>query len=418
MDIARPDLEKKKILRRKLWIGGSVVGGAAFVIFILTLGAPLKSVKADQIWIGTVEHGTMEREVGGMGKLVPENVRWIAARAAGRVEERYVLSGAAVKADTPILKLSNPELLQKCADAKLELECAQADMDGERVRLQGEFLALKSSVVSLQEETELAELDSKIQNQLYAEKLVSGLNRERAELHAKQSRIRLQMEEERLKFQGSSIDHQLASQKTKVERASAQAALFQSQVDGLYVRAGFEGVLQKLELEPGMQVEPGAMIAQVADMTHLKAVIEIQEAQAREIQSGQKVSVDTRTSGTIEGDVARVDPNVENGIVKVDVHFDKPLPDGCRAEQTVQGTIELERLADVVNMQRPASAQPLTSATVFVLAKGKGSAIRMPVSYGRASVTQIEIKSGLKPGDNVILSDTSRWDSEKAIDIK
>ena len=264
----------------------------------------------------------------------------------------------------------------------------------------------------------MAEIDSRIQDQLYAQHLVSDLTRERAELHAKHSRKRLEMEQARLNFQESSVEHQLASQKTHVDRARAQAALLEGQVEALTVRAAFSGVLQKLELEPGMRVEQGAMIAQVADMKNLKAVIEIQEAQAREVTIGQDVTIDTRTSGEVKGKVARVDPNVENGIVKVDAHFNNPLPDGCRAEQTVQGTIELERLADVIYVSRPASAQGQTTSSIFLLSRDKGSATRVPITYGKASVSEIQIEQGLKPGDCVILSDTSRWDSARALEIK
>jgi len=418
MDIERPDLQKKKILKKRLIIGGASVAIIGFVAFVLTLSAPMQSVKADQIWVGEVKQGTMERNLRGMGKLVPENMRWITARAAGRVEERFVLSGALVNAGTPILKLSNPELEQSLADSILELESAEAEMAGAEVRLKGELLALKSRVEELQETTDMAEIESRIQDQLFERRLVSDLNRERAELHAKHSRKRLQMEEERLSFQESSMGHQLASQRTRVDRARAQVTLLQGQVDALTVRAGFAGVLQRLELEPGMRAEQGALIAQVADMTALKAVVEIQEAQAREVTIGQNVKIDTRTSGEVSGTVSRVDPNVENGIVKVDVHFDTPLPSGCRAEQTIQGIIELERLDDVVYLSRPASAQAMSTSTIFLMNKDNSVATRVPISFGKASVSEIQVLEGLKPGDNVILSDTSRWESAKALEIK
>jgi HlyD family secretion protein len=418
MDIARPDIEKKKRLRRRIGLYGGIACAAIFAVFILTMGRPLRKVDADDIWVGKVERGTMIRSLRGTGRLVPENVRWISARAAGRVEQRFVLSGAIVVPGTPILKLSNPELEQKLANAKLDLEAAQAELEGAMVRLQGELLALKSSVEALREETELSGLDARIQSELFADKLVSPLNCERARLHAEHSRIRLKMEEERLSFQDSSIEHQLASQKTRVDSAKANLELLQSQADALSVCAGFSGILQKLDLEPGMEVEQGAVIAQVADMTALKAVIEVQESQARDVTPGQTVLVDTRTSGEVQGRVARVDPNVENGIVKVDVHFTVSLPSGCRAEQTVQGTIELERLDDVVHVERPALVQPESSAPIFRIDPNGRTAKRLTVHFGRASVSQIEVRSGLKPGDKVILSDTTRWGNAEALEIK
>jgi len=418
MDIARPDIEKKRRLKKRVALAAGIAVAVGFTLFVLTMGRPLRKVDADDIWVGQVQKGDMVRSLRGTGKLVPENVRWISARAAGRVEQRFILSGAAVEPGTLILKLSNPELEQRLGEAKLVLEAAQADLDGARVRLQSDLLALKSSVESLREETELSQLDARIQADLFADKLVSPLNCERARLHAEHSLIRLKMEEERLDFQTSSIEHQLASQKTKVDSAKASLELLQSQADALSVRAGFSGILQKLDLEPGMEVVQGSVIAQVADMSALKAVLEVQESQARDVAPGQSVVIDTRTSGEVTGIVSRVDPNVENGIVKVDVHFDSPLPAGCRAEQTVQGTIELEKLNDVLHVDRPSLVLQDTTAQVFRLDGSGRTARRITVVFGRASVSQIEVKSGLKAGEKIILSDTTRWGNAEALEIE
>ncbi len=418
MDIARPDLAKKKRIRRFFSIGLAVAALCAVAAYVITLDAPRTQVRRDQLWLGKVEQGTMMRNVRGLGRLVPENVRWIAARAPGRVEEVLALSGAEVEPDDIIVRLSNPELEQKHADARLNLDAARADMESGKVRILGDLLAQKSRVVDLREASEMADLEARIQQELFAEQLSSGLNKERAVMHAKHCRVRLGMEEERLSFMESSVEHQLAALQAKVHSADAALNLISGQINALEVRAGFRGILQRLEIEPGMQVEQGRLIAQVADMKRLKAVVEVQEAQAREVAIGQKVNVDTRTSGDVEGIVTRIDPNVEQGIVRVDVGFPGGLPHGCRAEQSIQGTIELELLENTVFMPRPASVQANSSTTLFRISANGNMAVRVPASLGRSSASMIEVLRGLKPGDMVILSDISRWDGKQELELR
>lgn len=417
MDIERPDLLNRKRRRTASLVTALVLIGIACVAYIFTLGTPLPSIAKDEVWMGTVVQGDMLRNLRGRGKLVPEDLRWITARTSGRVEEKLVLSGAKVDPQTVILRLSNPELEQQFTHAQLELKAAQAELLSTRVRLESELLALRSSYTQLLEQADMAVLDQQINEELHAEGLVSERTLKRSNLSARHLSSRVKMEEERLRFQEQSIEPQLATQQTQVDRVIARIELLEQQIAALQVLAGQQGVLQRLELEQGQQVLEGQQIALVSDPSRLKAVIEIQENQAREIQIGQRASIDTRTSGIVEGVVSRIDPNVEQSMVKVDVTFPDGLPDGCRADQTVQGTIELQRLDNVLYVDRPGNVSEYTRSSVFRVTPDGKRAERTAVTFGRASVSLIEISEGLRPGDTIILSDTSRWEETDAIKL-
>lgn len=418
MDIERPDLLKRKRRRNTVLISITSIVAIAVIVYVFTLGTPLPSLAKDEAWTGTVVRGDMLRNVRGLGKLVPEDLRWITARTSGRVEEKFVLSGAQVEPDSQILKLSNPELEQQYINAQLELKAAEAELISTRVRLEGELLALKSSFTQLNEAADMAALDKQINEELHAEGLVSVRTLKRSNLSAHHLSARLAMEKERLQFQEQAIEPQLATQQTRVDRVQARLNLLETQISALNVLAGQKGVLQRLELEQGQQVAEGQQIALVSNPKKLKAVIEIQENQAREIQIGQKAIVDTRTAGKVEGIVSRIDPNVERSMVKVDVIFENGLPEGCRADQTVQGTIELERLVDVLYVDRPAIAKEDTLASVFKISSSGNLAERVSVKFGRSSVNLIEIVEGLSAGDRIILSDTTRWEDSDGIKLK
>jgi len=418
MDIERPDLLKRKRRRNTVLISITSIVAIAVIVYVFRLGTPLPSLEKDEVWTGTVVRGDMLRNVRGLGKLVPEDLRWITARTSGRVEEKFVLSGAKVEPDSQILKLSNPELEQQYINAQLELKAAEAELISTRVRLEGELLALKSSFTQLNEAADMAALDKQINEELHAEGLVSVRTLKRSNLSAHHLSARLAMEKERLQFQEQAIEPQLATQQTRVDRVQARLNLLETQISALNVLAGQKGVLQRLELEQGQQVVEGQQIALVSNPKKLKAVIEIQENQAREIQIGQKAIVDTRTAGMVEGIVSRIDPNVERSMVKVDVTFENGLPEGCRADQTIQGTIELQRLVDVLYVDRPAIAKEDTLASVFKINPSGNLAERVSVRYGRSSVNLIEIVEGLTAGDRIILSDTTRWDDSDGIKLK
>jgi HlyD family secretion protein len=360
----------------------------------------------------------MLRNVRGLGRLVPLNMRWISSQSSGRVEERFVDSGAVVKAGTVILRLSNPELEQQFENARLELKAAEAELTSTRVRLQSELLSMRSGYTLLQEQTEMAELDETINQELYSDGLVSELNLKRSELSAKHLRTRLAMEKERLDFQEQAMEPQLSTQQTQVDRALARVELLKTRIEGLQVKAGSDGVLQRLEIEEGMQVQIGQQIALVSDPSQLKAVIEIQESQAREVAVGQLATVDTRTSGEVVGAVSRIDPNVERGIVRVDIQFENALPEGCRPDQTVQGVIELQRLDNILYVDRPSTVKENSRESIFVIDPSSNRAERRPVTFGRSSVTLIEVIDGLRPGQKIILSDTSNWQRHEALEIR
>jgi len=323
-----------------------------------------------------------------------------------------------VEPDTVILVLSNPSLEQQLVNARLEFEAAEADLTSTRVQLQSSLLAMRSSFIQLQEEADMANLEAEINRELHRKGLLSELNRKQSDLRAQHLSVRLKTEAERLQFQEQAIEPQLATQQTQVDRAQARYNLLKEQCDALKVKAGFAGILQRLEVEPGMQVREGDSLAQVADLGILKAVIEAPEAQAREIRAGQNVRIDTRTSGEVDGVVSRVDPDVQRGYVRVDVSFPGGLPAGCRAEQSVEGSIELERIADVINVDRPAGVTEFANASLFRIDPEAGTAQRVPVRFGRASVSSVEVVSGLQPGDRIILSDTSRWADRNSLRIR
>lgn len=417
MDIERPDLLKRKTRRNAMLAAAATLTGIVLVVYIFTLGTPMPSISKDEVWTGTVVEGDMLRNLRGRGRLVPEDLRWITARTSGRVEEKLVLSGAEVNPDTRILRLSNPELEQQYTNTELELKAAQAELLSTRVRLESELLALRSAYTQLLEQAEMAMLDKQINEELHAEGLVAERTLKRSNLSAHHLSARLKMEEERLRFQEQAIEPQLATQQTRVDRVIARLQLLENQIAALEVLAGQRGVLQRLELEQGQQVLEGQQIALVSDPSRLKAVIEIQENQAREIRVGQQASVDTRTSGIVEGVVSRIDPNVEQSMVKVDVIFPSGLPEGCRVDQSVQGTIELERLENVRYVDRPGNAKEQTRTSVFRLNRDGNLAERITVTFGRASVSLIEVTEGLQPGDTIILSDTARWDDSNAIKL-
>jgi HlyD family secretion protein len=418
MDIERPDLYVKNRRRNRWWIAVSLAAVIVLVVYVVTLSKPLPQVRKDQLWMGEVKRGDMIRNVRGMGKLVPQDLRWLTARTAGRVESRELQSGAAVKPDTVILRLSNPELEQEFLNAQLAFKAAEAEWLSTKVRLQGELLSMRSGLIQLQEQMEMAVLEEQINRELFTDGLVSDLERQRSELSARHLRSRVTMESERLVFQEQAVEPQLATRQTEVDRAKAQMELLSSRMDALVVRAGYHGVIQRLELEQGMQVLEGQEIALVSDPSRLKAVIEVQESQAREVLPGQVALVDTRSSGSAVAKVARVDPNVERGVVKVDLVFPDGLPDGCRPDQTVQGTIELERLPEVLHVDRPATVREYNVQSVFVLREGGQTAQRRPVEFGRTSVSLVEVIKGLEAGERIILSDTSRWDSAEEIQIR
>jgi HlyD family secretion protein len=356
----------------------------------------------------------MVRQVRGLGTLVPQEIRWIAANTEGRVEKIVIRPGAHVEPDTIILELSSPELEQSARDAEMKAKAAEAEMTTLRATLQRQVLEQESSAARVHSEFQQAKMEAETNENLKKNGLVAELTYKTSKVKSEDLEVRDAIEQKRLTFARDSIEPQLASKQSEVDQVKALAQLKLNQVEALHVRAGFAGVLQQLPLEVGQRVIPGANLARVADPTKLKAQVKIAETQAKDIQNNQVASIDTR-NGIVAGHVVRVDPAVEQGTVTVDVALDGDLPKGARPDLSVDGTIELERLDNVIYVGRPAFGQENNTVGIFKLVAGTSEAVRTPVKLGRSSVNTIEILSGLEPGDQVILSDTSSMDAHERI---
>jgi HlyD family secretion protein len=410
MDIPRPDVARQKRIRRIVY---GVSTGA--VVLLITLGlSRLKpaapSVERATVWIDQVKRGPMLRQVRGLGTLVPEEIRWIPALTDGRVERIVTLPGTAVEPETVILELSNPQLELEALDAEQQLRGAEAALTELRVRLESQHLDQRANAARVQAEYTQAKLRADADDELNKQGLIADINYKLSRSTADELANRYGIEQKRLEIADEAIKAQIAVQQAQVEQRRALARLRRSQLQALRVKPGIAGMLQQVPVEVGQQVTPGTNLARVAQPERLKAVIRIAETQAKDVQIGQIAAVDTR-NGVVPGRVARVDPAVQNGTVTVDVALTGSLPKGARPDLTVDGTIELERLDDVLYVGRPAQGQPESLVGLFRLSEGTSEATRTKVKLGRASVNTIEIVEGLKAGDQVILSDTSAWDA-------
>ena len=415
VDIARPSQAKKKRIRRILY--GS---GALLVIILITVGVSrLKpaapSVERATVWIDTVKRGAMLRQVRGSGTLVPEDIRWIPATTQGRVERIVLRPGAQVKPDTVILEMSNPELEQAVRDAQLGYQSAQAAFVNRKQELESALLNQRADVAGIEASWKNAALQLDAQEALFKDGLVSEIQLKQSRTAASELENRLKLAKERLQIQTEGVKSQLAPQEADVDQRRANYELRMRQREDLKVKAGMSGVLQEIPVERGAQVAPGANLARVADPSNLKAELRIAETQTKDIRIGQIAEVDTR-NGTVKGHVARIDPKSTGGTVGVDVILDGELPSGARPDLSVDGTIQLERLDNVIYVGRPAFGQENSTVSLFKV-NADGEAIRTTVKLGRSSVSQIEIVDGLQPGDQVILSDMSAQDSFDRIRI-
>jgi len=399
--------------RRKQRI--ALVVGTVLLVVLVTVGlsrlepaAP--SIERATVWVDTVKRGSMLRQVRGTGSLVPEEIRWIPAVTEGRVERIKTLPGTVVKADTVLLELSNPELGLAERDAASELKAGEAELVNLKAQLQSQLLTQQAAAALVQADYRQAAMQADADGRLAAEGLVADITKNISKLRAEELESRAGIEQKRLVVAAEAAEAQLAVQQARVGRLREAHDLRRSQLDALKVRAGVEGVLQLISAEVGQRVSPGANLARVAEPGRLKAQVRIAETQARDIQIGLVAAIDTR-NGIIAGRVSRIDPAVQNGTVTVDVALTGELPRGARPDLTVDGTIELERLENVLYVGRPAFGQEKSTVSLFRLAAGGKEANRTQVKLGRSSVNTVEILDGLKQGEQVILSDTSAWDS-------
>jgi len=418
MDRPRPESERRRRRhRRYLYSALALLFLVAATVGLSRLKPAALPVERSSVWIDTVKRGEMLRQVRGTGTLVPVAIRWIPAVTAGRVERIVVFPGTAVDENTVVLELSNPELEMEALEAKSQARAARAQMEELKVRLTSQRLDQQAVVARVESESKQAALQADARKELSKEGLVPKIDLQISEAAAEEAARRLKSERERLRIAGESVAAQRDVQRADVEQKEAMARLKSSQLAALSVRAGIPGILQQVPVEVGERVAPGTNLARVAQPEHLKAVVRIPETQARDVQLGQKAEVDTR-NGVITGHVVRIDPAVQAGTVAVDIALDGDLPKGARPDLTVDGTIELERLDDVLYVGRPALAQPEGTVGLFVLEADGQHASRVSVGLGRASVSTVEIRSGLKLGDQVILSDTSTWDAVDRIRLR
>jgi HlyD family secretion protein len=400
--------------------------GAIVVVALVTVGLSqlqpaLPRVDKASIYLGTVRRGEMIRQVRGNGTLVPEQIQFVQAETDGRVERIFMQPGALVTADTVLMELSNPELEQAAFDAEWQLKGAEAQLTKLRAQLEDEQLSLQSSLSALKAEANQAELDAQVNDQLAKERLLSAVENQRSRAKADALHERVQIEQQRLKTSGQSIDAQLAVQQAEVERARALYTRKKQLLAALRVRAGVDGVLQQIgdtePLEMGQRVTPGTTLAKTVEPTRLKAVLKIGETQVRDVQIGLKAEIDTG-NGIIPGYVIRIDPAAQNGTVTVDVKLAGALPKGARPDLNVDGVIELDRLKSVLSVGRPVQGQEESTVRLFKLIDGGKTAQRVTVKLGRSSVSVIEVIDGLREGDQVILSDMATWDGHDTVRLE
>ena len=412
MDVKRPQRKNRRRLKLTAYAIACVLAVALITVALSRLKPAAPSVVRSTVWTGTVQRGEMLRQVRGNGTLVPEEIRQIAAPVEGRVERKFVKPGEEVSAGTVLVELSNPTLRQQAVDVEYQIKSAEADLNNLRSRLESERMSQQAAIAQIQSEYNQAKIQLDADEQLAKEGLVPVLTLRISRVRVQQLANRLDVEQKRVASAKASADAQVAAQAARIEQLRAQLRLNQEQVASLQVRAGTSGVLQEVTVEVGQQITPGTNIARVADPSSLKAALQIPETQIKDVAVGQPALIDTRGGGTVAGRVQRIDPAARNGTFTVDVRLEGPTPQGARVDLSVDGTIELERLENVLYVNRPTTGGGAqSSVSLFRLEPDGRTAVRVPVKLGRASVNTVEVLEGLREGDTVILSDTSQWDN-------
>jgi len=409
MDVARPPRTRFERFRKAGYTSVIVVivGGALFGATRLRPAAP--TVEASTLWPDTVKRGPMVRQVRGLGTLVPEDLRWVAAPSLARVERVVVQPGTTVAPDTILLELSNPQLEQEAEESRLKLQGAEAALANLRIQLRADTLQQQAAVAAIESDYQKARMQADMNEALAKRQLVSELILRQSQLDAEQLAIRRKLADEQIAARADAAAAQMQVQQSAVDQARAIAALKSRQLEELHVRAGIAGVLQTVAVDVGQQVAPGSNLARVANPGRLKAEVKISETQAKDLLLGQRANIDTH-NGIVAGHVVRIDPSVQSGTRTVDVGLDGPLPVGAVPDLSVDGTIELEHLERVLFIGRPAFGQPQSRVSLFKVDPDGVYAKRVAVKLGRSSVDAIEVLDGLVEGDRVILSDMSAWD--------
>ncbi|MGA2086597.1 MAG: efflux RND transporter periplasmic adaptor subunit [Terracidiphilus sp.] len=422
MDIARPDLLQKRKRRFVAYVAAALVVLAVGVVAVMRLKPAAPTVDRSTIWPDTVKRGPMIRQVrGSTGSLVPreDSIELIPAQTDATVVRIRVLPGTKVTPDTVLMDLADPQLQQELLNAQLGLKAAQADYRSLQATLESTLMDKKTSAAQVNSDYTQDQLQAQTDKALYDLGVISGLAYSKSKSTADQLTAQHTLSQDQLDVNQKAIAVQLASQQTKIDQAKALLDLYQKQTQALQVRAGISGVVAPLAtpLQVGQHVTAGTSVAEVIQLDKLKAALQIAETQARDIQIGQPASIDTH-NGIIPGHVTRIDPSVVNGTRTVDVMLDGPLPPGAVPQLSVDGTIDLERMTDVLYVGRPALGNENSTLSLFKIDPDGKGATRVPVKVGRASVNSIQVLEGLKEGDTVILSDMSRWDNVDRIRLE
>ncbi len=398
---------RNKKIRRVVYIvlALAVIGGVSAALSRLKPAAP--TVDRATVVIDTVKQGELLRQVHGLGTLVPEEIVWIPATTSGRVEKRLAQPGITVTPGTVIFELSNPELQQQLMEAESQLKSAEAEYNNRKVELESQLLNQRAQAATVEADYQQARLAAEANEQLAKEGLVSDLVLKQLRTRAAELATRNELEKKRIAMNTEAVKTQLAVTQASLDQRRTLYELRRKQYADLRVKAGMNGVLQELSVQVGQQVTPGANLARVSDPSRLKAEVRIAETQAKDILVGQHAGIDTR-NGVIPGRVSRIDPSVVNGTRTVEVQLLGELPKGAVPDLNVDGTIELEKLANILYVQRPSFGQEGSTVKLFRLEPDDKHAEAVTVQLGRNSVTHIEIRSGLKAGDKVIVSDTSQ----------
>jgi multidrug resistance efflux pump len=413
------DVPRPKKSKRARWVIGAAGLGVlvAATVALARLDPAAPGVERATVWTDTVRRGDMLRQVRGPGTLVAEDIRWVPAVVPGRVERKLVLPGTMVKAGTVLAELSNPDVERQALEARRQLAGAESDLATLRSNLESARLTQEATVATVRNQLREAERQATAAEGLSAQKMVSQQELDRARDNAEELRVRLGVEQRRLAFTTQSMQSQIAAQQSQLGILRTLTQFQQKQIDAMQVRAGSDGVLQELSVEPGQWVNSGTTLARVVQPGRLKAVLRIPETQAKDLVVGLPASIDTR-NGIVRGRVVRIDPSVQNGSVAIDVTLEGPLPRGARPDLSVDGTVDIERLTNVMYVGRPAYGQAESTVSMFRLDPAGSEAARTPVKLGRGSASTVEVISGLKPGDVVILSDMSAYDGSERVKLK
>jgi len=417
MDIQRKSSSRKRLIKRISLVTVTVVAIALITFGVSRLKPAAPSVEAATLLTGKVQRGPMVIQVRGLGTLVPEDIRWIPAISEGRVEEIPIKPGTEVTANTVLMKLSNPQLEQTTMEAGSQLQAGEADYASLKVRLERQVLDQKAAAATVQSDFSQAKMQAEVNETLYKQGLLSEILMKTSKVRAEELATRMDIEHKRLSIFGEEVKTQLAAQQAQLDQRRALYQLRRSQVESLNVRAGINGVVQIVQVQVGQQVTAGTNLARVADPARLKAELRVNETQVKDILIGQSVAVDTR-NGIVQGKVSRIDPASQNSTVAVDVSLEGELPKGARPDMNVEGTIEIERMDNILFVNRPVQGKERSKISLFKLEDGGKSAVLTKVTLGRTSVNTIEVIDGLKEGDQVILSDTSSLDSYDRIRVR